>query len=163
MIAVEFVCLGNICRSPLAEGVFRSLAAQAGLGMHFEIASCGTGGWHVGEPPDPRTIAVARRHGIDISAQRARQFEASHLDRYHEVLAMDSSNLATIRRHDTPGPTTRRARIGLMLGEARWLGVQDVPDPYGGGPEEFEEVYQLLSVSCAALLARLRGIVHPGG
>lgn len=153
LIAVEFVCLGNICRSPLAEGVFRHLVRQAGLAGRFHIESAGTGGWHVGEPPDPRTIAVAARYGIDVSGQRARQFNASHLDRYHHVLAMDSSNLDTILRK--AGPDAYRAKVGLMLDEAPHLGIRDVPDPYGGDAAAFDHVYRLLLTACTSLLQRL--------
>jgi protein-tyrosine phosphatase len=150
--AVEFVCLGNICRSPLGEGIFRHHVAQAGLTDRFVIASSGTGGWHVGDPPDHRSIEVARRHGVDISAQRGRQFTAAHMDMYDVILAMDASNLATIRRHQRPG---QRARLGLLLDELPDFGLRAVPDPYTGTAEDFEAVYQMVDRACAALLARL--------
>ena len=151
-IAVEFVCLGNICRSPLGEGVFRHHVARAGLAERFIIASAGTGGWHVGDPPDPRSVAVARRHGIDISAQRGRQLTSAHLDQYDEILAMDASNLATIRRHARDG---QRARTGLLLDELPGSPLREVPDPYSGGDRDFEEVFALVDAACRALLTRL--------
>ncbi len=146
-IAVEFVCLGNICRSPLAEGLFRHHVDQAGLGDRFVIASAGTGGWHVGDPPDTRSIAVARRHGVDISAQRGRQLTAAHLDIYDEILAMDAANLATIRRHERSGSGRGS---GLLLDELPDFHVREVPDPYSGCDADFEEVFRMVD-------ARLRG------
>lgn len=153
-IAVEFVCLGNICRSPLGEGVFRHHVERAGLGERFVIASAGTGGWHVGDPPDPRSVAVARRHGVDIGGQRGRQLTASHLDHYDEILAMDASNLSTIRQHERPG---QRARLGLLLDELPSFHLREVPDPYYGRDADFEEVFQMVDAACAALLRRLTG------
>lgn len=152
-LAVEFVCLGNICRSPLGEGIFRHLVTEAGLQDRFTIASAGTGSWHVGEPPYPGSIQVARAHGIDISRQRARHFGGSHFDTYDELLAMDASNLRTMSALRRPHQS---ARLGLMLDEAPGLGRRDVPDPFGEGPEAFQEVYELLLVACTALLERLR-------
>ncbi len=153
-VRIEFLCLGNICRSPLAEGVFRHLVAQAGLADHFEIASAGTGGWHVGDPPDARTIAVARQHGVDLSAQRGRVFNPAHLTHYDEIFAMDLKNLAHLERFSKPG---QRARTGLLMDV---LGpqatVREVPDPYTGGPADFETVYTLVHAACVALLARSR-------
>jgi protein-tyrosine phosphatase len=151
-IAVEFVCLGNICRSPLAEGLFRHHVAQAGLSDRFVIASAGTGGWHVGDPPDTRSIAVARRHGVDIGAQRGRQLTPAHLDMYDEILAMDTANMATIRRHERSG---QRARVGLLLDELPGFALREVPDPYTGSADDFEAVYQMVDRACAALLGRL--------
>ncbi len=151
-IAVEFVCLGNICRSPLAEGIFRHLVTQAGLQDRFEIASAGMGSWHVGEPPYPGSIDVARLHGIDISRQRARHFGGSHFDTYHELLAMDASNLDGMERLRRP---RQPARAGLMLDEAPHLGLREVPDPYGERAPAFEAVFRLLYPACEALLARL--------
>ena len=151
---IEFICLGNICRSPLAEGVFRHLATQAGLADRFEIASAGTGGWHVGDPPDPRTLEVARRHGVDVSGQRGRVFNPAHLQHYDEVLAMDLSNLAHLERFSKPG---QKATTGLLLDA---LGprapVREVPDPYMGGPVDFERVYDLVHAACVVVLERVR-------
>ena len=146
-----FVCLGNICRSPLAEGVFRHHVSRAGLDAEFDIDSAGTGGWHVGEPPDGRSVKVAQKHGIDIGGQRARQFVAADLSRYDEVLAMDRSNLVGIRRLGD-GP----ARCGLLLDEVPGSQGAEVPDPYYGGRDGFEDVFRMVDEACGALLARLR-------
>lgn len=99
--AILFVCLGNICRSPLAEGVFRAAASRAGLADRFVIASAGTGAWHAGNPPDPRSIAKAAEHGIDISAQRARQLRGEDYTEFDIILAMDSENLRALRDRQT--------------------------------------------------------------
>lgn len=158
MTAILFVCLGNICRSPLAEGLFRHRVAEAGLESRFEIASAGTGHWHIGHPPDKRSVAVAARYGVDISAQRAQQIGRADLERYDLILGLDRSNIANIQRLKT-GPK-HRARIGLYLEEA--LGrVMDVPDPYTGGAREFEAVYRMCDEASVALLKKLTGPDFP--
>lgn len=150
---VEFVCLGNICRSPVAEGVFRALVVQAGLEDAFEISSAGTGRWHVGEPPHAMTQAVALSRGVDLSRQRARHFTPDHLDHVDEVLAMDAQNLAHIRAMVRP---EHRARVGLLLDElGPGAALREVPDPYSGGRADFERVHTLVQSACEALLARL--------
>lgn len=151
-IRVQFVCLGNICRSPLAEGVFRHLVAEAGLAAHFQIASAGTGGWHAGEAPDPRSTAVARKNGVDISAQRARALRPQDLDYFDEIRVMDRSNLRDV---EARMKGTHRARVGLFLDDAQ-AERAEVPDPYYGGPQGFDDVYALVLDGCAGLLARLR-------
>jgi len=152
-VRVQFVCLGNICRSPVAEGVFRALVHQAGLTARFEVASAGTGRWHVGEPPHAMTQAVARGRGVDLSAQRARHFREDDLDAFDEVLAMDAQNLEHIRALLRP---THRARVGLLLDELGAAApVREVPDPYGGDRDGFERVHTLVERACAALLERL--------
>ncbi len=148
MLRVCFVCLGNICRSPLAEGLFRHHVTQAGLQADFEIDSAGTGGWHVGEAPDRRSVEVARRHGLDISHQSARKFVAADLDRFDHVVAMDASNLSNIRRLGSG-----RAAVTMLLDET---GGGEVPDPYYGAGDGFERVYTMVDAACAALLERLR-------
>ncbi len=143
-------CLGNICRSPLAEGILRSKAAAQGLALHLD--SVGTGDWHVGQPPDPRTIAIARRHGLDISGLRARQLCATDFDDFDLILCADRSVLAEVRRL---APAHARAPSALLLD---WAGVArdgDVPDPYTGGTEEFLAVYRLLERAADGVLARL--------
>jgi len=159
-ISVLFVCLGNICRSPLAEGILRQGLADAGLDGLVSIDSAGTGNWHAGGPPDPRSIAVAASHGIDISAQRARQLVAGDFDRFDLILAMDRSNEATLRAR---APSSRHDRIFLFLDHT--LGTRaDVPDPYHGGTNGFEDVYQLLLEGCSELVARLGGeLRQPSG
>jgi protein-tyrosine phosphatase len=151
VIRVLFVCLGNICRSPLAEGVFRDLVERAGLGDRIEADSAGTGGWHAGEPPDPRSQDVARKHGVDLSAQRARRVDDRDFDRFDYVVAMDASNLDHLRRM-----RQGKARVMRLLDDVPALRVRDVPDPYYGGDDGFEHVYQLVTRGCTALLDRIR-------
>jgi low molecular weight protein-tyrosine phosphatase len=150
--SILFVCLGNICRSSLAEGILRGLVRQAGLEARVEIDSAGTGDWHIGNAPDPRAVEVARQNGIDISAQRARQFKANDLDRFDLVLAMDRDNLKSISAQ----AVGRHAAPRLFLDYAG-LGKQgDVPDPYFGGDEGFHDVYVLIETGCERVLERMR-------
>ena len=148
---VLFVCLGNICRSPLAEGAFREHVSKAGLTDQFLIDSAGTGHWHAGEAPDRRSVAIARAHGVDISMQRARQLQRSDLERFDYILAMDRSNLETIQSM----AGTLSASVSLMLNETS-AGETDVPDPYYGAHEQFERVWQMVDEAAEALLARIR-------
>jgi len=159
-ISVLFVCLGNICRSPLAEGILRQGLTEAALAGLVRIDSAGTGNWHAGDPPDPRSIAVAASHAIDISAQRARQLAPGDYDRFDLILAMDRSNEATLRAR---APSSRHDRIFLFLDHT--LGRRaDVPDPYHGGDTGFEDVYQLLLEGCSELVARFGGeLRQPSG
>jgi protein-tyrosine phosphatase len=150
---ILFVCLGNICRSPLAEGVFRHLAREAGVLDRFEIDSAGTGDWHVGEPPDSRAAAVARKHGIELSG-RARQVTREDLRNFDHVLAMDRDNLEELRRMAERAGATAKIRL-LREHDPEAEGASDVPDPYYGGPSGFEEVYRIVSRSCRELLAEL--------
>ena len=148
MTSVLFVCLGNICRSPLAEGVFRATVENAGLSDRFLIDSAGTGAWHAGDPPDPRSIEVAARHGIDLTAQRARQVTDRDFTQFDFILAMDSNNLSTLKsrtRKDHPG-------LRLFLNSP----PTDVPDPYYGGDDGFERVYQMIDVGSRSLLTALK-------
>jgi len=151
--SVLFVCLGNICRSPLAEGVFRHLADEAGLSERFEIDSAGTGSWHVGERPDARATMVAQQHGVALDC-RARQLTEDDLKRFDYVVAMDRDNLQSIRRMaDAAGS---EAEV-VLLREFDPEGEGDeVPDPYYGGASGFETVYEMVHRSCAHLLERLR-------
>lgn len=148
MTSVLFVCLGNICRSPLAEGAFRKVVEDLGTGERVLIDSAGTGGWHQGEAPDPRSIAVAARNGIDISAQRARQVVKADFSRFEHILAMDSSNLTNLRKLS---PAEAPARLRLLL-EAEGM---DVPDPYYGGPAGFETVFRMVMKGAEDLAAEL--------
>lgn len=125
--ALLFVCLGNICRSPLAEAAFRHRAAEAGLAALAD--SAGTGDWHVGEPPDPRAIAEARRHGLDISTCRGRQVSAADFSRFTHILALDARNLADLTRL---APAGARARLSLLLDHVPDMAGQPVADPYWG-------------------------------
>ncbi len=146
-ISILFVCLGNICRSPLAEGILRHLAAAAGRADEFLIDSAGTGAWHIGDPPDSRAIAVAAEHGIDISTLRARRVEAADFDRFDLILALDRKNLQSLRES---APAGASARIALFA-EHALATADDVPDPYFGGRAEFEDVYRMLYRGCASM------------
>jgi protein-tyrosine phosphatase len=151
--SVLFVCMGNICRSPTAEGVFREVAGRSGLGEVLHVDSAGTGDWHVGAAPDRRAIAAARRRGYDLSALRARQVEPADFARFGWILAMDRQNLRALealRPREFPG------HVGLLLAVAPELGVDEVPDPYYGGPEGFENVLDLVEQASTALLTRVR-------
>lgn len=150
---ILFVCLGNICRSPLGEGILRHYAAARGLGHLVETASAGTGNWHDGHPPDPRSVTVARAHGIDIGGQRARQLRSEDFDAFDLIFAMDRDNLRTLVRL---APHDSAADIHLFMdfvgGAAR-----DVPDPYHDGSEQFERVFAMLDAGCRTLLDTLSG------
>ena len=151
-VHVLFVCLGNICRSPLAEGAFRRHVEAAGLTDRFVIDSAGTGHWHAGEPPHKRSIAEARRHGVDLSGQRARQVARDDFVRFDHLVAMDESNRRDLlARARTPA---ERARITRLLDEVQG-GPSEVPDPYYGGPEDYAHVWRLVDAATAALLARI--------
>lgn len=148
---ILFVCLGNICRSPLAEGIFRSVAATAGTANRFAVDSAGTGAWHAGNPPDPRSIQVAARHGIDISAQRARAVGAADFEKFDLLLGMDRSNVDTLIGR---APADAAKKVHLFL-EYAGIGHRDVPDPYYGGEDGFETVYRMLHEASEALAAKL--------
>lgn len=148
--SILFVCLGNICRSPMAEGVFRSLALARGLDRTMTIDSAGTGSWHVGDPPDSRAIAKAAEHGVDISGQRARQLAATDFERFDLFLAMDRSNLETLKAR---APNPLRARVNRFMEFALDESI-DVPDPYYGGSDGFETVYRMLESGCSSILDR---------
>ncbi len=145
---VLMVCLGNICRSPLAEGVLTQKLADRGL--DWEVDSAGTGAWHVGELPDSRSIAVAHNHNIDITHQRARQFQAKDLDRFDLILAMDSSNYQNILKLATS--SAQKEKVKMIMNFAQPGYNQNVPDPYYGD-NGFEAVYEMLDEACEALLA----------
>ncbi len=151
-ISVLFVCLGNICRSPTAEGVFRQLATDQGLADRLHIDSCGTGNWHLGKAPDARSMEAAGRRGIDISGLRARQIKVDDLDQYDYVLVMDRQNLADVRDlwHQNGGA---EPRLFLEFGES---GQAEVPDPYYGGEDGFERVLDLIHDASKGLLDDIR-------
>ena len=153
--SVLFVCLGNICRSPLAEGVFRHLAAEAGLADRFEIDSAGTGGWHVGEPPDARARMVAKQHGVALDS-RARQVTPEDFERFDHIVAMDHDNLRTLQRMAAAAGAD--ARIALLRSHDPSADGDEVPDPYYGGASGFETVYEMVHRACSALLERLRAV-----
>lgn len=148
-ISVLFVCLGNICRSPMAEGMFRQIVEDAGVSSQFHIDSAGTGSWHIGRPPDPRAQQAMASRGIDISSQRARQIEREDFYRFDLLLAMDRSNYYRLL---TLAPDVCEEKVRLFLSYAPEIGVQDVPDPYFGGTEGFAYVLQLVEFACRGLL-----------
>jgi len=148
-----FVCTGNICRSPLAEGLMRQMLADAGLGGQVTVASAGTSGWHEGEPPHPLSRAAAAAVGVDISEQRARVFRFSDFEEFDLILAMDRSHL---RELDLSCPPGSRARLALFLNYAPDIEATDVPDPYGEGADAFEAVRGMIGEGCAGLLAAVR-------
>lgn len=150
---VLFVCLGNICRSPLAEGVFKSLVEEAGVAGDFEIDSAGTGSWHVGERPDARAAMIAREHGVELDS-RARQVTEQDLHDFDYVIAMDRDNLRTLER--MAASSGGDAEIQLLRAHDPDRESEEVPDPYYGGVSGFETVYQIVRRSCEGLLAHLR-------
>lgn len=154
VVRVLFVCLGNICRSPLAEGVFRGLVREAGLDHVFEIDSAGTSDYHEGDLADPRTIEVARRRGIELTS-RSRPVTEADVERFDYLVVMDASNLRDVRRlADSIRPDARIHRLREFDPEA--AGDLDVPDPYYGGEDGFVLVQDIVERACAGLLTHLR-------
>ena len=149
---ILFVCLGNICRSPTAEVVFRAAAQRAGLGNRVAVDSAGIGDWHVGNPPDYRAIEHAARRGYDLSMLRARQVKLVDFDRYHWILPMDAAVRDSL---DAMRPPQSSGQLRLFLDFAPQLGVRDVPDPYDEGPEGFELTLDLIERGSVALAASL--------
>ena len=154
--SVLFVCMGNICRSPTAEGVFRDAVGRAGLAHAVRADSAGTGDWHVGSPPDRRAIQAARRRGYDLTALRARQVTSADFTRFAWILAMDRFNLRAL---EDLRPPEYRGHLGLFLEFAPELGVEEVPDPYYGGPEGFEQVLDLAERASEGLVAHIRSVI----
>lgn len=150
-IRVVFVCLGNICRSPLAEGAFAAHLETRGLRDGFEVDSAGTSGYHVGELPDSRSIAVAARHQVDISHQRSRQFRTQDLRSFDYVIAMDRSNRRNMLALDPAGGP---GSVTLLLDELE-SAEREVPDPYYGGPQGFDAVWRMVDDATSALLDRI--------
>lgn len=151
------VCLGNICRSPMAEGALRRQLAEAGLD-HVEVDSAGTGDWHVGNPPDPRAIATAARHGVDLSGLRGRQLATADYTRFDWLLCADLQNLADVRARK---PANATAGIALLTD---WAGVMTgdgaIPDPYTGGDDHFEDVWQVVEAAARGAVRRLQAPHH---
>ncbi len=153
MIKVLFVCLGNICRSPLAEGVFRELVAREGLAGRIATDSAGTQGYHLGEAPDRRARAAALARGVEIGDLRARTVAAADFAAFDYLLAMDRD---TRRDIEALCPPRSRAHVALLLDYAPELGVREVPDPYYGGWEGFERVLDMVEAGARGLLAEIR-------
>ncbi len=152
-VKVLFVCMGNICRSPLAHGLFEHRVRQAGLTDRIGIDSAGTHAYHVGNSPDPRSQQTAIRHGIDLSSQRARQVKVSDFEIFDYVLAMDRDNQAIL---SSQCPEEHRHKLHLFLEFAPQLAETEVPDPYYGGDQGFEHVLDLVESACEGLLEDIR-------
>jgi protein-tyrosine phosphatase len=146
---VLMVCLGNICRSPLAEGILKSKVDPALI----EVDSAGTAGYHIDNPPDPRSIAVARKYQIDISGQRCRRFVKEDFNRFDHIFVMDQSNYQDIM--DIAEDSAHRDKVKLLLEEIE-MGPSEVPDPYYGGDSGFEYVFGLIDQACNELVLRLQ-------
>ena len=151
-IRVLMVCLGNICRSPTAEAVLRHQIEAAGLEDYIDVDSAGTGDWHCGDPPDPRTLRAAAKRSYDLSPLRARQVSARDFEDFDYIFAMDRQNHAALRALAPPG-TEHKLSLFLAHGET---GHDEVPDPYYRGHDDFELVLDLVEKASAALLAELR-------
>lgn len=141
---ILMVCLGNICRSPLAEGILRTK-----LTTDFFVDSAGTGGWHAGQSPDERSIATARNYGIDISKQKARKFTVSDFDTFDHIFVMDQSNYKDVL--NLAPNDVAKSKVTLILGPSK-----EVPDPYYGGQDGFEKVYQLLDQACEEIAIKIK-------
>jgi protein-tyrosine phosphatase len=168
-VRILFVCLGNICRSPTAEGVLRRLIAEEGLSDGIEVQSAGTGAWHVGNPPDPRSTQAAARRGTTLSGA-ARQVADADFAEYDLLLAMDAENLAELRRRAPAGYAPGRIRLLREFDPAAVAaGELDVPDPYYGGPSGFDDVLDMIEAAGRGLLDELgprlreRSSVDDGG
>jgi len=151
-IGVLFVCTGNICRSPTAEGVLRHQAKLDGLEDRLKIDSAGTHGYHIGDPPDRRSVAAARRRGIDLSALRARQVATGDFEKFDYVIALDRGHFDLLRADCPPAHLSRLSMFLKHLGED----LHDVPDPYYGNAKGFDDVLDLIERGCAALLAHIK-------
>ena len=147
---ILMVCLGNICRSPLAEGILASKLD----GDKILVDSAGTGHWHIGNPPDPRSIAIAKKYGVDISQQRGRQFSAIDFATFDEIYVMDNSNLENVLSLATSNAD--RAKVSLILDHIFPNENVDVPDPYYGGNLGFDNVYQMLDNACEQIAVKLK-------
>lgn len=141
---ILMVCLGNICRSPLAEGILRTK-----LTTDFFVDSAGTGGWHAGQSPDERSINTARNYGIDISNQKARKFTVSDFDTFDHIFVMDQSNFKDVL--NLAPDDVAKSKVALILGPSK-----EVPDPYYGGQDGFEKVYQLLDQACEEIAIKIK-------
>lgn len=152
-VKVLFVCMGNICRSPMAHGVFRQLVRDEGLAEYIEIDSAGTHGYHLDEPPDRRAILTAARRGVEIDDLRARRAEPRDFHDFDYVLAMDQENYLSL---SAICPRGMEAKLSLFMDFAPELRTREVPDPYYGGPGGFETVFDLVEAASRELLAHIR-------
>ncbi len=153
-IHVLMVCMGNICRSPLAHGLFEALVEREGLSDTIIVDSAGTHAYHVGESPDPRSQHTALHHGIDLCHQRARRVSHADFERFDYILAMDQDNYHSLI---SSAPEEHQHKIRLFLEFAPQRREREVPDPYYGGPDGFENVYELVEAAAMGLLSDIRG------
>lgn len=153
MTKVLFVCTGNICRSPTAEGVFRHMIKASGLGDMVTADSAGTHSYHVGEPPDPRTVKAAAKRGVDLSGQRARRVRSEDFQQFDMILAMDRGHLSHLQALQ---PNESRAEVNLFLDFHPSENLKDVPDPYYGGVHGFDEVLNLVEQACTQLIDQIQ-------
>lgn len=152
MVKVLFVCTGNICRSPIAHGLLRVRAAEAGLGDRVGVSSAGTHGYHVGDPPDPRAIATAARHGVDIGDLRARKVAVTDFQDHDLICALEESHKDVL---DRLSPPEWRPRIRLLMEFAPDPPTRNVPDPYYGGARDFEQAFALIDSAVRGIVARI--------
>lgn len=152
-VRVLFVCLGNICRSPTAHGVFQKMVNDTGLANDIFVDSAGTSGWHIGEPPDRRSAAAALKAGYDLSSLRGRQAVHKDFDEFDYILAMDKANLSNLQ---DLCPANYRGHLGLFLHFSKDLAYTEVPDPYHGDGEGFKVVLSLVETASAALLSHIK-------
>lgn len=150
MQKILMVCLGNICRSPLAEGIMLKLIADNNLDI--SVDSAGTSNYHVGEQPDKRTINNAKKHGVDLSPLRARQFKTSDFDQFDIIYVMDKSNRSNVLA--LAANEQHQQKVKLLLGEIDSNEIQEVPDPYFGGEQGFEDVFQLVYKACVVIVKK---------
>lgn len=153
MTKVLFVCLGNICRSPTADGIFRHIVQREKLEHFISVDSAGTGDWHIGKKPDTRTIAAANKRGYDLSVLRARQVSAADFEEFDYILAMDNSNLRDLQQLK---PKNYTGHLGLFLDFGTQKNHREVPDPYYGGADGFELVLDLVEEAAEGLLTHIR-------
>lgn len=151
-VRLLLVCLGNICRSPMAEGALRARLREAGLAHAVEVDSAGTGGWHAGQAPDPRAIACATRHGVELGQLRARQLDPRDFQQFDWILCADQDNLRDVRAR---APASARARTALLLPWAGHAG-HAIPDPYEGDASDFEHVWRLVDAAARTAVRERR-------
>ncbi len=159
-IRILFVCMGNVCRSPLARGALERLLEQTGLLPYVELDTAGTHAYHEGRGADPRAAAVAARRGMDLSAHRARRFRDEDFERFDYILALDRENLAYLEER---APAEHRHKVRLLLSFCPELGREEVPDPYYGGLQGFDLVMDLVEAAAEALVRRLRSELRLAG